>query len=93
MTGAEFLTENRGTGTPDRMGRPKRGHERLLVKIEPEQAKALREAALRAKLEGLPNAADGASLVVRELVRAWIDAGARWPGVERSAAPARRRRR
>jgi hypothetical protein len=69
------------------MARPWRGYERFLVKIEPEQAKALRDAALRAKLEGLPNAGDGASLVVRRLVGRWIAEGAKWPG---SAAPARR---
>jgi hypothetical protein len=73
------------------MARPKRGYERFLVKIEPEQAKALREASLRAKLDGLPEAGDGASRIVRELVQAWIDSGARWPGAP--SAPPRRRAR
>jgi hypothetical protein len=70
------------------VARPKRGHEHFVAKLEPAQAKALRDAALRAKLDGLPNAMDGASLIVRELVQAWIDAGARWPG-----SPAVKRRR
>jgi hypothetical protein len=69
------------------MARPKRGHEQLVVRVLPDQAKALRDVALRAKLEGLPNAGDGASLIVRELIQAWIDAGAKWPG-----APATKRR-
>lgn len=60
------------------------------MKVLPEQAKALRDAALRAKLEALPNASDGASLIIRELVQAWIEAGARWPG---APAPKRRGRK
>jgi hypothetical protein len=70
------------------MARPKRGHEHFVAKLLPEQAKALRDAAARAKLDDQPNALDGASLIVRELVQAWIDGGAKWPGAK---APARHR--
>lgn len=93
MNTQETLTGPGGTGTPGRMARQKRGFELIGVKVTPEQAKALRDAAARAKLEGLPEAADGASRVVRELVQAWIDAGARWPGASPAPAPRRRLRK
>lgn len=93
MLASASLTPNRGTGTPKPMARPKRGHEHFVAKLLPDQAKALRDAALRAKLDELPNAADGASLIVRELVQGWIDAGARWPVPRAPASRASSRRR
>lgn len=87
MSAAQFLTASGGPGTVERMGRQPRGFKLVGVKLTPDQATALSDAAARAKLDKRPNAGDGASLVVRELVQAWIDAGAQWPG-----APAPKRR-
>lgn len=86
---SESLTINRRTAYPVRMARPRRGFKLAAFRVTPPQHKALTDAALRARLEGLPEAADGASLIVRELVQAWIDAGAKWP----AGAPAKVKRK
>ncbi len=68
---------------PAKRGRPTKGLKAVTLKLAPDQHQALQDAVRRAGLERLPNVAEGASFVVRELVQAWIDRGARWP-VKRS---------
>src|SRR5690242_11754653 len=93
MSAAESLTEGQGPGTAGRMARPFTGRKLVSFKIAPEQHEALRDAARQAQgaKPPLPNASEGASYIVRELIRAWIDAGAKWPGSP-PAAPRRRPR-
>lgn len=92
MTATDSLTGEHGPGTSGPMPRPAKDLELVGVKLRPDQAKALREAALRAKLEGLPEAGDGASRIVRALIDRWIAAGARWPGATATKAPRRPRK-
>lgn len=62
-----------------RIGRPPKGLVGVTLRLTPEQHQVLTQSALRAKLEGKPNADDGASGLVRQLVQTWIDKGAKWP--------------
>ena len=61
-------------------GRPTKGLKPVTLKLAPEQHEALQDAVRRAGLERRANVSEGASYVVRELVQAWIDRGAKWPG-------------
>lgn len=61
-----------------RIGRPSKGLVPVTLKLTPEQHQVLVQTALRARLDGKPNAAEGASFLARRLVQAWIDKGAKW---------------
>ncbi len=73
-------TTRRTVGEETKRGRPTKGLKPVTLKLAPEQHEALQDAVRRAGLERRPNVSEGASFIVRELVQAWIDRGAKWPG-------------
>lgn len=75
---AKQIVESLTSQVP-RVGRPPKGLVPVTLKLTPEQHQVLVQTALRARLDGKPNAAEGASFLARRLVQAWIDRGAKWP--------------
>lgn len=70
------------SAAPARRGRPRKELKAAIFKLRPDQHEALVHTAIHAKLDGKPNAGEGASLIVRHLVKGWMDGGKRWPDQE-----------